>query len=99
MKRFGQKAAIVAVTAVFGFGILGTAAFAAFAPAPADSFSLVPTLSGTAEAPKGGDHFKALLDGLVSKGVITQAQEDAILAAVQNARGDKGHGDALRGVL
>lgn len=101
MKRFGRKAVAVTVTAVFGLGILGTAAFAAFAPAPVDTFALVPSLPGVTEAPKvGNDKLKALLDTLVTKGVITQQQEDAILTAMQTARtGDKHQADFLKKVL
>ena len=87
-----RKAAVVGVTAVLCTGLLGSAAFAAFVPAPAPSFSIDPE-SGTitmSEAPKGAETLKTILDTLVSKGVITQAQEDAILAAVKDARGDDG---------
>ncbi len=101
---FGRKVAISIATAIIGVGLLGGAALAAFAPAPADTFSLVPSFLGsnstaptTAAAPKpGADKLKALLDTLVAKGVITQAQEDAILAAVKDAHGDKDR-DALLG--
>lgn len=94
MFRIPRKAAIVAVTAVFGTGLLGSAAFAAFAPATDFTFS-VNDANGSLtlnEAPKG-DSLKTILDGLVSKNVITQAQEDAILAAVKDARG--GDRDAI----
>ena len=100
---FGRKAVIAIVSGILGIGLLGGAAFAAFAPAPTDTFSLVPDLSGaalTAAAPKPGndknDKLKALLDALVTKGVITQAQEDAILTAIKD---DKGRDDLLRRVF
>jgi polyhydroxyalkanoate synthesis regulator phasin len=100
---FGRKVAIAIVTALIGVGLLGGAAFAGFAPSASDTFSLVPDLSGTATAaaaPKpGNDRLKAILDALVSKGVITQAQEDAILAAVKDAGRDKGREDLLRHVF
>lgn len=102
---FGQKrtVAIAIATAIIGVGLLGGAAFAAFAPSSTDTFSLVPDLSGsaiTAAAPKpGNDKLKAILDALVAKGVITQAQEDAILAAMKDAHGDKGRDDLLRRVF
>src|SRR5216683_7211187 len=103
MEMFGRKVAIAALTAIIGIGLLGGAAFAAFAPAPADTFSLVPDLSGntsTADAPKpGADKFKAMLDALVAKGVITQAQEDAILAAMKDAHGDKDRDALLRHIF
>src|SRR4029077_14636364 len=98
-----HKVVIAIVTGILGLGLLGGAAFAAFAPAPADTFSLVPGLEGAptaAAAPKPGDNrFKAILDALVTKGVITQAQEDAILAAAKDAQGDKGRDDFLRRVF
>ena len=98
-----RKVVIAIVTGILGLGLLGGAAFAAFAPAPADTFSLVPGLEGAptaAAAPKPGDKgFKAILDALVAKGVITQAQEDAILAAAKDAQGDKGRDDLLRRVF
>lgn len=100
MKITGRKAGTIAVSALLGLGLLGGAAFAAFAPAPADTFSLVPTLPGAAvaETPKA-DKLKAILDALVSKGVITQAQEDAIVAAVKDAAGDKDRDALLRQVF
>jgi hypothetical protein len=97
---FGRKAALAIGSGILGVGMLGGAAFAAFAPAPADTFSLVPDLSGsalTAAAPKpGNDKLKTILDALVTKGVITQAQEDAILGAIKN---DKNGEDLLRRVF
>src|SRR5437764_14398689 len=101
MKLFGRKAAVVAITVVIGLGALGTAAFAAFAPIAADTLTLVPSLPGTAvAAPKGGgDKLRALLDSLVAKGVITQSQEDAIIAAAQNVRGDRAGDEFLRVVF
>ena len=100
MKISGRKVAAVAVTALLGLGLLGSAAFAAFAPVPTDTFSLVPTLPGAAVAqtPKA-DKLKAVLDALVSRGVITQAQEDAILAAAKDAAGNKDRDDLLRQVF
>src|SRR5712692_6379436 len=102
-EMFGRKVAIATLTASICIGSLGGAAFAAFAPAPTDTFSLVPDLSGnttTAAAPKpGSDKFKAILDALVAKGVITQAQEDAILAAMKDAHGDKDRDAVLRRVF
>ncbi|HEY3218775.1 MAG TPA: hypothetical protein VGK15_06785 [Candidatus Limnocylindria bacterium] len=103
MFRQERRVVIAIVTGILGLGLLGGAAFAAFAPAPADTFSLVPGLEGAptaAAAPKpGDDRFKAILDALVKKGVISQAQEDAILAAVKDAHGDKDRDDLLRRAL
>ena len=89
MFRITHKAAMIALTAIIGVGLLGSAAFAAFAPSTDYSFGLdqqtgAVTMTDTTKA----DALKTILDGLVSKGVITQAQEDAILAAVKDARGD-----------
>jgi len=57
------------------------------APAPAD---------GSAK-PAKGDWAKSVLDGLVAKGTITQAQADEVLAALKAARPDrpKGRGFAV----
>jgi polyhydroxyalkanoate synthesis regulator phasin len=100
MKITGRKVAGIAVTALLGVGLLGSAAFAAFAPVATDTFSLVPSLPGTAaaETPKA-DKLKTALDALVAKGVITQAQEDAILAAVKDAAGDKDRDALLRQIF
>ena len=100
MKLFRRKAAVVAVTAIFGLGVLGTAAFAALAPAQGDTFSLVPSLPGSAvaDAPRA-DKLKAILDALVSKGLITQAQEDAIVAALKDAAGDRQGAEFAKRVL
>jgi polyhydroxyalkanoate synthesis regulator phasin len=66
--------------------LLGGAALATFAPLTYDSPSQIEGESGTA-APANSDtnKLKSILDGLVGKGLITQAQEDAILAAVHTA--------------
>jgi hypothetical protein len=96
-RMFGRKAILVVVTAAIGVSLLGGAALAAFAPqaAPADTFSVLPQLAGapvTERGPKPGDNadkLKAILDALVAKGVITQAQEDNILAALKDADSDK----------
>lgn len=87
-----RKAALVGTTAVLCTALLGGSALAAFAPAPATSFSVDPEAGAItmSEGPKGADALKTVLDTLVSKGVITQAQEDAILAAVKDARGNGG---------
>src|SRR5258706_410800 len=97
----GQRKVVIAiVTGILGMGARAGAARAPLAPAPADTFSLVPDLEGastTSAAPKPGDNgLKAILDALVTKGVITQAQEDAILAAAKDAHG---RDDLLRRVF
>jgi len=66
--------------------LLGGAALATFAPVAYDSPSQIDGESGSAApANSGTDKLKSILDGLVAKGLITQAQEDAILAAVKTA--------------
>ena len=67
-------------------GLFGAVALAAFAPVTHSSVdSLVDPIT-TAAASDKREGFKKLLDGLVAKGVITQAQEDAILAAIAQAK-------------
>ena len=83
-----RKAALVGVTAVLCTGLLGGAALAAFAPTATPSFSIDGTTGTVTMSDTKADALKTILDGLASKGVITQAQEDAILAAVKDARGD-----------
>ena len=62
------------------------------APAPA------PGAPAAGSAAPKGDWAKSALDPLVAKGTITQAQEDAILAALQAAHPDHdGHGGPGRG--
>jgi polyhydroxyalkanoate synthesis regulator phasin len=90
-----RKAAITIATAIFGTALLGGAALAALAPAQLET-PLVAGLDATPNAQPGkpgADKMKQILDALVTKNVITQAQEDAILAAVQGDR----TGDELLG--
>lgn len=100
---FGLKrtAAITVAASVFSVALLGSVAFAAFAPAAGGTSTQLmdPSTSGqVAQGPKDGG-LKAILDGLVAKGTITQAQEDAILAAVRQAHEQRKDGRAsLRGV-
>jgi hypothetical protein len=97
----GRKAAVIATASVLGIGLLGSAALAAFAPAPSESFDSVPGLEASANGPKPGspDKIKAILDALVAKNVITQAQADAIVAALKDTQSEKDRGDFLRRVL
>ncbi|HKW78136.1 MAG TPA: hypothetical protein VJQ09_03490 [Candidatus Limnocylindria bacterium] len=103
---FGRKTAIGVLTAILGVGLLGGAALAAFAPAPLDTAGVLPSLEGapatltTNNADNKADRLKTILDALVKKGVITQAQEDAILAALKDAAADERKKDeALRHVF
>jgi hypothetical protein len=94
-----RKAAITITTAILGTALLGGAALAALAPAQLETplvGSLDVTPSAQAGQPRGGDHMKKILDALVAKNVITRAQADAILAAVQGDRtGDEFFGKVL----
>ena len=84
-----RKAAITITTAIFGTALLGGAALAAFAPALLEAplvAGLDATPSAQAGQPRRADNMRKILDALVAKNVITQAQEDAILAAVQRDR-------------
>ncbi len=80
-----SKVIAVASAGVIGAGLLGGVAFAA-TPTTGDAISMTAPVTGTAIAnadkQKAGAKLKAALDALVAKNVITQAQEDAILAAL-----------------
>lgn len=86
MKAFHGRLALALATGVASVGLFGAAALGAFGPE-------VSTTVGTAVAPatsavfgeESPDRVKAILDSLVQKGVITQAQADAILAALKDA--------------
>ena len=105
MFGISRKAAIIAATGVFGSALLGGAALAAFSPADYQTSLIAGVLPAdgvqSAEAPAAdrADKMKAMLDALVAKGVITQAQEDAILAGLKDLKGDRTHEELLRRVL
>ena len=96
------KLTTAVVAGVLGLAVTGAAAFAAFEPtAPASTTATVAADTATAQTEKEGAHdrLKDVLDKLVQNGTITQAQEDAILAALKTAHKDNdGHG-ALHRVL
>src|SRR5256712_6136223 len=106
-EMFGGKALLVGGPGALGVSLRGGAALAAFAPvpAPANTFSLVPELAGATATERGakpGEHadkLKDILDALVKKGVITQAQEDNILAALKDADEDKRKEDLTKHVF
>jgi hypothetical protein len=81
-----SKTAAIISAGVLGAGLLGGVAFAAV-PTTADTVAM--TASGTTAAnatdEKARAKLKAVLDALVAKNVITQAQEDAIIAALGSA--------------
>ena len=78
--------------------LLGGAALATFAPMTYDSPSQIDGDRATAAENSGTDKLKSILDGLVVKGLITQAQEDAILAAVKTAAPVR-EGATVRGIF
>lgn len=84
MFGMGRGAGLAIAATALGAGLLGSVALGAFTPGAAETFTVVPGRSGAA-APANAparDRLKGILDGLAAKGVITPAQEDAILAAV-----------------
>ena len=79
-----SKTVAIASTGVLGVGLLGGVAFAAI-PNPTDGFATTAPVTGTDSAAaddRAKPKLKAALDALVAKNVITQAQEDAIIAAL-----------------
>ena len=78
-----SKAVAVATAGFLGAGLLGGVAFAAV-PATTASIEMGAPVTQTAaaDAEKGRAKLKAALDALVAKNVISQAQEDAIIAAL-----------------
>lgn len=99
MFRIPRKPAAIAMTAILGTGLLGGAAFAAFTPTNDVAWSIDPANGAVtmSEAPKGTDLLKTVLDSLVAKNVITQAQEDAIITALKDAR--TANSDVLKKVV
>jgi hypothetical protein len=87
MKTMRQKLMLAGALGVGSVGLFGAAALGAFgSDASATVVSTVaPAASAVMGADKTGDKLKQLLDGLVRKGVITQQQEDAIVAAAKEA--------------
>jgi hypothetical protein len=68
-------------------GLFGAVALGAFGSDASTSLvtAVAPAASSFMGENKAGDKLKQLLDGLVQKGVITQQQEDAIVAAAKDA--------------
>lgn len=88
---------------VLGAAILTTSAFAS-SSVPATTMTLQRSAPVTNDRPTAFDRLNDILTQLVQKGVITQAQKDAILDAVKNGRGGRDRdllrafvGDVLRG--
>ena len=81
-----KKLLVAAGAGALTAALLGGAALSAFAPVTYDPVSEVEARLGTAApANSGTDKLKAILDALVAKGVITAAQEDAVIAAIRDA--------------
>ena len=80
-----SKAVAIATAGFLGAGLLGGVAFAT-TPATTETDAVAMTAPGTqtgvADAEKGRAKLKAALDALVAKNVISQSQEDAIIAAL-----------------
>ncbi len=88
-----SKTAAIVSTCVLGAGLVGGVAYAA-TPTPSDITALTAPSTNPADAmndDKAKAKLKAVLDSLVAKNVITQAQEDAIIAALTAAHQDKDH--------
>jgi len=84
----GNKWALAVAVGAFTTTLVGGAALATFQPPLSlnEVSSVIPDSSNPVvdrDSPKG--KLKATLDALVAKGTITQAQEDAILKAVEDA--------------
>lgn len=93
----GKKVLLAAGAGALTAALLGGAALAAFAPVSVDPVSEVEAqLGNAAPANSGTDKLKTILDALVAKGVITAAQEDAIIAAIRDAEPKRDGGDVKR---
>jgi hypothetical protein len=79
-----DRIALAAAAGVFTTAIVGGAALATFQPFASDQ-QTVPATDAAALDKGPIDHLKAVLDPLVTKGTITQPQEDAILQAWKDA--------------
>ena len=83
-----SRLALAIGAGVAGVGIFGAAALGAYvSEAPATPSAVNDPTAALASDETKPDRFKDLLDSLVKKGVITQQQEDAILAALKDAAG------------
>lgn len=78
-----SKTVAIVSAGFLGAGLLGGVAFAA-APTATDTVAMTPpdTNSANATDERARAKLKAVLDGLVARNVITQAQEDAIIDAL-----------------
>ena len=98
--RIRRKIAIGLGAGIAGVGLFGAVAFAAFVPDGSVTGSVLGPVAPASAGDVKHDRLKNLLDALVTKGVITQAQEDAILAAVKDsAPGARAKVEVLRDFL
>ena len=90
--KMPKKILLAVAAGVGSVGLFGAAALGTFGPEASASVVSAVTPAASAilgEDKDGHDGLKKILDGLVQKGVITQQQEDAILAAAKDAKTDK----------
>ncbi len=81
-----NKWALAVAAGAFTTAFIGGVALAGFQPfATSDTTTIGTPTSAVADTDQPKDRMKAILDGLVAKGTITQAQEDAILKAFKDA--------------
>jgi hypothetical protein len=87
MTGMRKKVLLAAAAGVGSVGMFGAAALGAFGPDASSSLvsAVAPAASAVIGADKVGDRLKQVLEGLVQKGVITEAQRDAILVAANDA--------------
>ncbi len=84
-----SKSFAIVSAGVLGAGLLGGVAFAAVpTTSNVGASALSDTQAASAQQEKRDSKLKSALDALVAKGVITQAQEDAIIAAINGERAD-----------
>jgi hypothetical protein len=87
MKNVRKKLMLATALAVGSVGLFGAAALGAFGSEASSTVvsAVAPAASSVLGEAKVGDKLKEILEGLVGKGVITQPQADAILAAAKDA--------------
>jgi hypothetical protein len=82
----GNRWPLVIAAGAFTTALVGGVALAGFQPfASSDGATVGGPTAGLAERSGPKDKLKAVLDGLVAKGTITQAQEDAVVQAIKDA--------------
>ena len=82
----GNKWPLAIAAGAFTTALVGGVALAGFQPfATSDGATVGGPTAGLAENAGPTNKLKTILDGLLTKGTITQAQEDAILQAIKDA--------------